>query len=136
MCDPSCEEAWVEFERCLLLALALGACASPQPTPVMVAPPDQPTCDKEVAQWPTVLKEVRLSAPPEAPAGRHDVKLSLSISADGRVSAVQVAAGSGAPFDDVAKAATAQFVFNPGRDRDNRPVACKITYRYIFVRAE
>jgi outer membrane biosynthesis protein TonB len=118
--------------RRVLLVLALGACASPQPTPVMVAPPDQPTCDTEVVQWPRVLKEVKVSAPREAPAGRHDVKLSLSISADGRVSAVQVAAGAGAPFDDVAKAAIAEFVFNPGRDRDNHPVACKITYRYIF----
>jgi hypothetical protein len=86
-----------------------------------------------VAELPRVCKEVKVEAPRDAPPGRHAVSMSVAIAADGRVSDAKIIAGAGAPFDDLAKKAIAQFVFCPGRDKDSQPLACRISYRYIFV---
>ena len=83
-------------------------------------------------------KEVRLEPPPDGPMegdamGGHAVKMAVSIAKGGEVSAVRIIEGAGQPFDDLAKAAMYRFLFEPGRSRDDRPLACEITYRYIFI---
>ena len=124
-----------------MLVFALGGCVSAgQLSSVPVAQGesatttsgDRPTCTSEVYRWPTIRREVRTALPPGSPMGRHQVKMAVFISRDGQVTGVQVVARAGAPFDDVAKRAMVQFLFDPGRGRDGQPLACEITYRYTF----
>ncbi len=127
----------------VLPIIALAACATPgrqgtgatvtQGTRATIDPGETAACDREVVRWPMVRKEVRTAPPSDTPIGRYQVRMSMVISASGAVSDIQIVESAGQPFDDLAKTAMAQFVFSPGRDRDERPVVCRITYRYVFV---
>lgn len=59
------------------------------------------------------------------------VVLRLSIEADGRVSAADVAQAAGHGFDEAAQAAAQRFLFSPAR-RGDTPVASRILYAYEF----
>ncbi len=69
----------------------------------------------------------------ERAAGRvATVVLALGISATGSVDQVAVTESQGAAFDEAAKAAARQFVFEPA-EIDGAPAAIRILYRYEFV---
>jgi TonB family protein len=129
----------MKLGRCMLV-LALGGCASAGPRASSAPGPDQMApalanqvkCDGEVRKWPMVRREVKL-LPPNEPLASHEVKLAVSVSPEGRVTAVQVIESAGPPYDDTAKGAMKQFLFEPGRGVDDRPLACTITYRYLFA---
>ena len=93
---------------------------------------DWPICTSKVHTWPTIRREVRTELPPDAPMGRHEVKMAVFIARDGQVTGVQIVARAGPPFDELATTAMGQFLFDPGRDREGQPLACEITYRYAF----
>ncbi|WP_437711637.1 TonB-dependent siderophore myxochelin receptor MxcH [Sorangium sp. So ce448] len=59
------------------------------------------------------------------------VVLRLTIEADGRVSAADVAQAAGHGFDEAAQAAAQRFLFSPAR-RGDTPVASRILYAYEF----
>lgn len=75
-------------------------------------------------------------APPKAPplevGETAEVVLTLSVDAEGRVSAVKVLSTGGAPFDAAAVAAARNFVFAPARE-EGHPVPTTVTYRSRFV---
>lgn len=127
----------------MVAAVALAGCATAgrpraeapvaQGTQATIAPGEIAVCDREVVEWPLVRKEVRVSPPRDTPMGRNRVRMSMVISTTGTVSGIQIVESAGQPFDDLAKTAMAQFVFSPARARDEQPVACRITYRYVFM---
>jgi len=64
-----------------------------------------------------------------------DVLLRLRVEADGSVSEVEVLQAVGHGFDEAAAAAARQFVFVPAQ-RDGKPVAARIPFRYSFTLKE
>jgi TonB family protein len=140
---PSQERPSMKLTPYILAAIALAACAAPSTqrasattapaTRATIPPGEVAACEREVVRWPMVRKEVKVAPAPDAPEGAHQVRMSMVISATGTVSDVQVVESAGPPFDDLAKTAMAKFDFSPGLDRDERPVVCRISYRYVFM---
>ncbi len=101
------------------------------------APPPEDAPKKPVVVPPKLLRFVSAPYPPEAQkAGTQgDVVLELSIDATGKVTRAEVAEPAGHGFDDAAKAAALEFVFEPAT-RDGKPIAAKILYKYSFTLKE
>ena len=102
-------------------AVCRDAHAQPPPTPV-VKPP-------------TVVSHVDAVYPPSALAGREhaDVRLTVTIDADGHVSKVDVAESSGHPdLDEAAIVAVRQWTFVPAT-RDDKPIPSRITVPFHFA---
>jgi TonB family protein len=64
-----------------------------------------------------------------------DVMLRLRVEADGSVSEAQVLQPAGHGFDEAAVAAARQFRFEPAQ-RDGKPIAARIPFRYSFTLKE
>ncbi|WP_437966324.1 TonB-dependent siderophore myxochelin receptor MxcH [Sorangium sp. So ce260] len=99
------------------------------------APPAAPAGAQEAAENhpPVLLSFVEADYPAAALAQGVEgtVVLRLSIEADGRVSAADLAQAAGHGFDEAAQAAALRFLFTPAR-RGDTPVASRILYAYEF----
>src|SRR5215467_6235538 len=61
-----------------------------------------------------------------------NVTLVLDVDASGKVTAASVKEGAGHGFDEAALLAAKKFVFTPAQ-KDGKPVAARILYRYAFT---
>lgn len=104
---------------------------------VVKPPPPDGQPKKPVVVPPKLSKFVSAPYPAEAQkAGiQGDVVLKLSIDAQGKVTEAEVAEPAGHGFDDAARSAALEFVFEPAT-RDGKPIAAKILYKYSFTLKE
>jgi len=86
---------------------------------------------------PRLLQFVDAPYPKEALAAglTADVLLRLRVEADGSVSEAEVLQPAGRGFDEAAVAAARQFKFEPAQ-RNGKPVAARIPFRYSFTLKE
>lgn len=118
----------------LLAASLLAGTPSPaqQPPPAPQQAPAAPRLTKE----PALVKSVEAAYPPEAAAQglTADVRMLITISADGTLSDVTLAEPVGHGFDEAALAAVRQFVFTPA-EVDGVPAPVQVEYVYHFTLA-
>ena len=118
-----------------LAPLALLAVMAP--SALARAQPSAPSPAEEVRSAPKLTREAKLvtfveaTFPPNE-ARSSEVKLAITIGADGTVRDVAVLASGGADFDEAAVAAARRFVFEPA-EVDGRKAAVKIAYLYSFT---
>ena len=129
----------------VLIALALGAAPRPglaQPDGARRdAPPGKPAPPKPpvMTKAPVLLQAVNPIYPPAAlAAGKTaDVKVRLHIDATGVVTQVEVVTPVGDGFDEAARTAAAQYVFDPAEfDGKPGPIVVETTIHFVIKQEE
>lgn len=122
--------------RLWLNVAAFVATGVPLDASIASAQPDPQVPTVEAAKvTPPVLTHFEPAPYPEEAqtAGiQGQVILKLTIDAEGKVSAVEVAEAAGHGFDELAAAAAKRFTFSPAR-RGDKAVPARILYRYDFT---
>ncbi|NBD13069.1 TonB family protein [Corallococcus silvisoli] len=118
----------------LLAASLLAGTPSPaqQPPPAQQESPAAPA--PRLTKEPALVKSVEAAYPPEAAAQglTADVRMLITIAADGTLSDVTLAEPVGHGFDEAALAAVRQFVFTPA-EVDGVPAPVQVEYVYHFT---
>jgi len=120
--------------RLEVLALLALAFAAPRTASAQVGSEARDAAAAESSVTPPKLsKFVPAVYPPDAQEKGLEaaVVLALDIDAAGKVTAAEVVEPAGNGFDEAARAAAAQFEFEPAH-RQGRPVKSRILYRYEF----
>jgi TonB family protein len=78
------------------------------------------------------FEAVDVAALQGASLGQTSVPLELFIDAEGRVQDARVVESAGEPYDELARRAALQFLFEPA-EIDGKPAAVRLKYRYQFT---